>query len=75
MGFSEETTLGSKNLGMELDGIRKLKPRRAWVDGSAKIFFLNVLKGIGGSEVLPITFESYSSFLFKKLDLQLTPTE
>lgn len=33
MGFSEETTLGSKNLGMELDGIRKLKPRRAWVGG------------------------------------------
>lgn len=38
LGFSEETTLGSKNLGMELDGVRKLKPRRAWVGGSAKIF-------------------------------------
>ena len=45
MGFSEETTLGSKSLGMELDGVRKLKPR---VGGSAKIFFLNVLKGIRG---------------------------
>lgn len=45
LGFSEETTLGSKSLGMELDGVRKLKPR---VGGSAKIFFLNVLKGIRG---------------------------
>lgn len=42
------TTFGSKNLGMELDGVRKLNPRRAWVGGSAKTFFLNVLKGIRG---------------------------
>lgn len=46
--FSEETTFGSKNLGMELDGVRKLKARRAWLGGSAKIFFLNVLKGMRG---------------------------
>lgn len=36
--FSEETTLGSKSLGMELEDTGKLKARRAWVGGSTKFF-------------------------------------